>query len=68
MKITQYNGYADFVKITIKTHKFTLFHQILSIVFSKIVSFLKLILVPSKIVPALILFLIDISGSMTASL
>jgi hypothetical protein len=61
------HGIADFVKKKIKISKFTLFLQILSIVFQKIVIFV-LIKESTKIVPPIILLLVDISGSMTSSI
>ena len=60
-------GPADSVKKKTKTNPFTLYHPILNIVSLKMVRF-KTTLASTKIVPPIILFLIDISGSMTSSI
>jgi hypothetical protein len=60
-------GYADFAKNQTKINPFTLSHPILSIASRKIVPF-RSNSVSTKIVPPILLFLIDISGSMTSSI
>ena len=60
-------GYADFAKNQTKINPFTLSHPILSIVSRKMVPF-RSNSASTKIVPPIILFLIDISGSMTSSI
>jgi len=60
-------GRADFVKNKIKMNPFILFLPISSIAFRRMVT-LPLIEASAKIIPPIILFLIDISGSMTSSI
>jgi hypothetical protein len=60
-------GHVDSAKNKTGINQFTLSHQTLNIVSLKIVTY-QTNLVPTKIIPPIILFLIDISGSMTSSI